>query len=85
LSLRGARPQPLFAVVTDDQADGLAQAVGSLSLAAVRGGSGVRPVLVAPATLVDRDPAVAALPVACVKFRWRGARAIFDGLDDALA
>jgi hypothetical protein len=85
LSLRGARPQPLFAVVTDDQADGLAQAVGSLSLAAAVARLGVRPIPVAPAALVADNPAVAALSFACVKFRWRGARAIFDGLDDALA
>ena len=23
--------------------------------------------------------------IACVRYRWRGARAVFDGLDDALA
>ena len=34
----------------------------------------------------DRDDAaLQALPFACVRFRWRGARAVFDGLDDALA
>jgi hypothetical protein len=27
---------------------------------------------------------LAALPFACVRYRWRGARAVFDGLDDAL-
>jgi len=31
------------------------------------------------------DAALQALPFACVSFHWRGARAIFDGLDDALA
>ena len=46
----------------------------------------VRPILIAPAALADRDDvALHALPFACVRFRWRGARAVFDGLDDALA
>ena len=84
-SLRGERPQPLFALVTDGRADELAMAVGSLSLASARSGPDVRPILVAPAALVDRDAALNALPFACVRFRWRGARAVFDGLDDALA
>ena len=56
------------------------------SLASARGGPDVRPILVAPAALPDRDDAaLQALPFACVRFRWRGARAVFDGLDDALA
>ena len=60
-------------------------AVGSLSLASARGGPDVRPILVAPAELGDRDDAALhALPFACIRFRWRGARAVFDGLDDAL-
>jgi hypothetical protein len=85
-SLRGDRPQPLFALVADGRPEELAMAVGSLSLASARGGRAVRPVLVAPATLVDREyAALQALPFACVRFRWRGARAVFDGLDDALA
>jgi hypothetical protein len=84
-SLRGERPQPLFALVADGRAEELAMAVGSLSLASARGGRDVRPILVAPASLVDRDDAtLQALPFACVRFRWRGARAVFDGLDDAL-
>ena len=84
-SLRGERPQPLFALVADGQPEELAMAVGSLSLASARGGPEVRPILVAPAALVDRaDAALQALPFACVRFRWRGARAVFDGLDDAL-
>ena len=84
-SLRGERPQPLFALVADGQAEELAMAVGSLSLASARGGPDVRPILIAPAALADRDDvALQALPFACVRFRWRGARAVFDGLDDAL-
>ena len=84
-SLRGERPQPLFALVADGRPEELVMAVGSLSLASARGGPDVRPILVAPATLSDRDDAaLQALPFACVRFRWRGARAVFDGLDDAL-
>jgi hypothetical protein len=84
-SLRGERPQPLFALVADGRAEELAMAVGSLSLASARGGRDVRPILIAPAALADRDDAaLQALPFACVRFRWRGARAVFDGLDDAL-
>ena len=60
-------------------------AVGSLSLASARGGPDVRAILVAPAALADPDSdALQALPFAFVRFRWRGARAVFDGLDDAL-
>lgn len=84
-SLRGERPQPLFALVADGAADELALAVGSLSLASARGGPDVRPILIAPASLADGDTVLNALPFACVRFRWRGARAVFDGLDDALA
>jgi len=85
-SLRGERPQPLFALVADGEAEELAMAVGSLSLASARGGPDVRPILIAPATLAERDgAALDSLPFACVRYRWRGARAIFDGLDDALA
>lgn len=84
-SLRGERPQPLFALVADGRPEELAMAVGSLSLASARGGPDVRPILIAPATLADRDgAALDALPFTCVRFRWRGARAVFDGLDDAL-
>ena len=84
-SLRGERPQPLFALIADSQPEELALAVGSLSLAAARGGGDVRPILVAPAELAERDGALGSLPFACVRYRWRGARAVFDGLDDALA
>src|SRR4029077_19101344 len=85
-SLRGDRPQPLFALVADGRPEELAMAVGSLSLAQARGGRDIRPILIAPAALVARDDAaLQALPFACVSFHWRGARAIFDGLDDALA
>ena len=56
-SLRGERPQPLFALVADGRPEELAMAVGSLSLASARGGPDVRPILVAPATLSDRDDA----------------------------
>ena len=84
-SLRGERPQPLFALVANGQAEELAMAVGSLSLASARGGREVRPILIAPALLADGDDAaLQSLPFACVRFRWRGARAVFDGLDDAL-
>jgi len=84
-SLRGERPQPLFALVADGRPEELAMAVGSLSLASARGGADVRPILVAPATLDERDgAALDSLPFACVRFSWRGARAVFDGLDDAL-
>ena len=84
-SLRGERPQPLFALVADGRPEELAMAVGSLSLASARGGPDVRPILVAPATLDERDgAALDSLPFACVRFSWRGARAVFDGLDDAL-
>ena len=84
-SLRGERPQPLFALIADGQPEELALAVGSLSLAAARGGSDVRPILIAPADFTEQDGALESLPFACVRFRWRGARAVFDGLDDALA
>ena len=85
-SLRGERPQPLFALVADGRPEELAMAVGSLSLASARGGADVKAILIAPATLAERDgAALDALPFVCVRFRWRGARAVFDGLDDALA
>lgn len=81
-SLRGERPRPLFAVVADDQADELERAVRSLSRASLKRRMAVRPILVAP----DRcDAALEALPFTCVRYTWRGARAVFDGLDDALA
>jgi hypothetical protein len=82
-SLRGERPQPLFALIADGGEE-LALAVGSLSLAAARNG-GVRPILIAPAELAEQEGALESLPFACVRYRWRGARAVFDGLDDALA
>jgi hypothetical protein len=85
-SLRGERPQPLFALVVDGRPEELALAVGALSLAQARGGRDVRTILIASAALLARDgAALQTLPFACVSFRWRGARAIFDGLDDALA
>ncbi|MBS0549945.1 MAG: hypothetical protein JSR24_19495 [Proteobacteria bacterium] len=77
----GERPQPLFALVANGHPEELAIAVGTLSLAAARGDGGVRPILVAPAEL----EALGRLPFPCVRYRWRGARAVFDGLDDALA
>ena len=85
-SLRGERPQPRFALVADGRPDELALAVGTLALDAARCGAGVRPILIAPAALADREaPALRSLPIRCVRFHWRGARAVFDGLDDALA
>jgi hypothetical protein len=83
-SLRGERPQPLFALVADDAPEELARAVGSLSLASARSGPDIRPILIAPAALAGEDAALDSLPFACVRYRWRGARAVFDGLDDAL-
>jgi hypothetical protein len=84
-SLRGERPQPLFALVADGRPEELALAVGSLSLASARGGPEIRPILIAPAELADGDgAALESLPFACVRYHWRGARAVFDGLDDAL-
>lgn len=80
------RQQPLFALVANGQPEELAIAVGSLSLAAARSGEGsVKPILVAPAELAQQENALQSLPFACVRYTWRGARAIFDGLDDALA
>jgi len=84
-SLRGERPRPLFALIADGEPEQLALAVGSLSLAAARGGAEVRPILIAPAELAEQEGALESLPFACVRYRWRGARAVFDGLDDALA
>ena len=85
-TLRGELPRPLFALVADGRPDELALAVGSLSLAAARGDARLRPILIAPAALIDsHDAALQALPFACVRYRWRGARAVFDNLDAALA
>lgn len=85
-SLRGERPQPYFALVADGQAAELAVAVGSLTLLAARSGASLRPILIVPSTLADREgPTLRRLAFPCVRFRWRGARALFDGLDDALA
>lgn len=77
----GERPQPLFALVANGQPEELAIAVGTLSLAVARNAIGVKPILVAPAEL----DGLGQLPFACVRYHWRGARAVFDGLDDALA
>lgn len=78
------RQRPLFALVANGRPEELALAVGSLSLAAARGGGDVKPILVAPATLGEAA-ALDALPFSWVRYTWRGARAVFDGLDDALA
>jgi len=84
-SLRGGeRPKPLFALVANRGPEELALAVGTLSLAAARGGGAVKPILVAPAELAEADSTLESLPFACVRYTWRGARAVFDGLDDAL-
>jgi hypothetical protein len=80
-------PTPLFALIANGRPEELALAVGSLSLAAAGkgGGPAVKPILVAPADLDGSDgTALAHLPFACVRYTWRGARAVFDGLDDAL-
>ncbi|MGD9880143.1 MAG: hypothetical protein AB7F22_15465 [Reyranella sp.] len=85
-TLRGELPRPLFALVADGRPDELALAVGSLSLAAAGGDRRLRPILIAPAALINsHDVALQALPFACVGYRWRGARAVFDNLDAALA
>lgn len=85
-SLAGGGPQPLFALVADGEPEELVRAVGALSLASARGGPDMRPILVAPQALAEGDgAALDALPFALVRFRWRGGRAVFDGLDDALA
>jgi len=56
------------------------------SVVKTKGRGPEKAILIAPATLADRDgAALDALPFVCVRFRWRGARAVFDGLDDALA
>lgn len=77
----GERPKPLFALVANGQQEELALAVGTLSLEMARSDGQVKPILVAPAELA----ALGELPFACVRYQWRGARAVFDGLDDALA
>ena len=85
-SLRGERPQPLFALVADGRAGG-AGAGGRLAVA--RRGARRRRTCgrswsrrrAAP----SRTAPCGSLPFACVRYRWRGARAVFDGLDDALA
>jgi hypothetical protein len=83
-SLRGERPQPLFALVADGGprsspwpwARCRSPRRAAAGRAADPGGAGA---------LADPDSdALQALPFAFVRFRWRGARAVFDGLDDAL-
>ena len=81
-SLRGERPRPLFALVAGRRADELARAIKSLSRASTRRSAAVRPILIAPEQC---EAALESLPFACVRYTWRGARAVFDGLDDALA
>jgi hypothetical protein len=84
-SLRADAPRPHFALVADGQPAELAQAVGMLSLMAARSAN-TRPILIVPSTLADREgAALRGLAFPCVRFKWRGARAVFDGLDDALA
>ncbi|MCW5734170.1 MAG: hypothetical protein KIS73_08590 [Enhydrobacter sp.] len=81
-SLRGERPRPLFAVVAGSRDDELARAVKSLAHASARRRNAVLPILVAPQQC---EAALSSQPFACVRYTWRGARAVFDGLDDALA
>jgi hypothetical protein len=84
-SLRADAPRPHFALVADGQPAELAQAVGTLSLMAARSPNS-RPILIVPSLLADREGAsLRGLAFPCVRFKWRGARAVFDGLDDALA
>jgi hypothetical protein len=84
-SLRADAPRPHFALVADGQPAELAQAVGTLSLVAARNAN-TRPILIVPSTLADREgPALRGLSFPCVRYKWRGARAVFDGLDDALS
>jgi len=81
----GDRPRPLFALIAEGAPDDVALAVGTLSLAAARQGPEVRPILVAPEALaVPESDVLGQLPFPCVRYQWRGARAVFDGLDDAL-
>ena len=61
-------------------------AVGSLSLASARGGADVRPILIAPAASPSRDGAPCApCPSPASASAGVARRAVFDGLDDALA
>jgi hypothetical protein len=84
-SLGSAGPKPLFALIAAGEPEEVALAVGSLSLAAARQGKRVRPILIAPAELAEQEGGtLESLPFACVRYHWRGARAVFDGLDDAL-
>ncbi|MBV8392703.1 MAG: hypothetical protein JOY81_05925, partial [Alphaproteobacteria bacterium] len=84
-SVGGDAPKPLFALIADGQPEEVAIAVGSLSLAAARNGGQVKPILIAPAELPgEPGHPLDQLPFACVRYTWRGARAVFDGLDDAL-
>lgn len=79
-------PRPLFGLIADGQPEEVALAVGSLSLAAARQGMKVKPILVAPMELPGAENGdLECLPFPCVRYQWRGARAVFDGLDDALA
>lgn len=78
-------PRPLFGLIADGQPEEVALAVGSLSLAAARHGTDVKPILIAPLDLPGAEiGALERLPFPCVRYQWRGARAVFDGLDDAL-
>lgn len=81
-SLRGEQPRPLFALVTGARPEELERAVKSLSRASAQRRIAVRPILVAPEQC---EAAFESLPFTCVRYTWRGARAVFDGLDDALA
>ena len=84
-TVRPGAPRPHFALVADGQPAELAQAVGALSLMAARSPA-TRPILIVPSPLADREgAALRGLAFPCVRFKWRGARAVFDGLDDALA
>ncbi len=80
-----ARPRPLFALIASGEPEELALAVGTLSLAAARERGKTKPVLVAPAALAEAERATfGSLPLPLVRYTWRDARAVFDGLDDAL-
>jgi len=79
-------PRPLFATVDSANTPSLVHAIGGALLETARRGPSARAILLAPAATADHEgAALRRLPVACVRYRWRGARAIFDGLDAALA
>ncbi|CAN5511819.1 hypothetical protein BH10PSE14_BH10PSE14_23440 [soil metagenome] len=71
--------------VADGRPLALPMAVDSLALASARDGAGVQSILVTQALSGDGHNALLPpLLFAWIRVRLRGARAVFDGLDDAL-